>query len=83
MALTRETSRKKADAIKARYEHWINQKEGNVRKYTFEYIMLQLGKEFYISPRTAEEIVNGWGYYKEPEPDNQPELFNEDGEPKE
>lgn len=77
---TRASSIAKREAIKADYEVWNAKREGKVRMYTFEYIMLQISKKFFISPRTAEEIVNGWGYYKEEEPENQLAMFDEDEE---
>ena len=75
---TRASSLAKREAIKAKYEQWNSKREGNVRMYTFEYIMLQLSKDFFIATRTAEEIVNGWGYYKEEEPENQTIMFEDD-----
>jgi hypothetical protein len=75
---TRASSIAKRAAIKEEYEKWNAKKEGKVRMYTFEYIMLKIAQQFFISPRTAEEIVNGWGYYKEEEPKNQLEMFEND-----
>lgn len=75
---TRAASLAKREAIKKRFEHWNDKREGKVRMYTFDYIMLQIAKEFFIAPTTAEQIVNGWGYYKEEEIDNQLEMFEDD-----
>lgn len=77
---TRASSIAKREAIKAEYEKWTSKREGSVRMYTFEYIMLKISQQFFISPRTAEEIVNGWGYYKEEEAENQLAMFEEDDE---
>ena len=75
---TRASSIAKRDAIKKEYEKWDSKREGKVRMYTFEYIMLKISQQFFISARTAEEIVNGWGYYKEEEAENQLSMFDED-----
>ena len=43
--------------IKARFTHWCNKKDGEVQMYGYEYILNKLTEEFFLSPKTIENII--------------------------
>lgn len=60
MAQDTENTLRKYTKIRESYDKWINDTYKGVRKYTDEYIFLKLEEDFFLRPKTIEDIV----YYR-------------------
>ena len=57
MVMASETQRKYQD-IRNEYENkWLKKKYKGKSIYTSEYIYAKLGEQFYLSPKTIEDII--------------------------
>lgn len=53
-----ETSRKYNDIRKEYENKWLKKRYKGKLIYSLDYIYLKLGEQFYLSPKTIENIVN-------------------------
>jgi len=60
MASSKPLIEKKYSDIRKSYSKWLDKKYNNIQIYTDDYIYLKLSEQFYLAPRTIENIV----YYR-------------------
>ncbi|WP_228235916.1 hypothetical protein [Allomuricauda sp. M10] len=60
MAKDNENTKRKYEDIRAAYKEWTEKTYKGVRIYTDEHIYLKLEEQFYLKPKTIENIL----YYR-------------------
>lgn len=60
MAQDTENTIRKYEAIRTAYQKWVNNTYKGARKYTDQYIFIRLEEDFFLKPKTIEDIV----YYR-------------------
>ena len=57
MAADKDLIQQKYTDIRDAFQKWSNKTYKNVRMYSETYILLKLSEQFYLSPRTIENVV--------------------------